>query len=41
MGNLISRISASAAAKTLRRFLVSLSAWAAIAAAALDHSVPA
>ncbi len=37
----LSPISASAAAKALRRFLVSIAAWAAIAATALDHGVPA
>jgi hypothetical protein len=41
MRNQISRISASTAAKALRRLLVALGAWAAIAAAALDHGVPA
>jgi hypothetical protein len=41
MRNQLSRISASALAKALRRLLVSLGAWAAIAAAALDHGVPA
>jgi hypothetical protein len=40
MGNKLSSISASAAAKA-RRLLVSLGAWAAIAASALDHGVPA
>jgi hypothetical protein len=34
-------MSASAAAKALRRFLVSLGHWAEIAATALDHGVPA
>jgi hypothetical protein len=48
MRNQLSRISSSAAAKALRRlrvslgrFLVALRAWAAIAATALDHGVPA
>ena len=36
-----SAISASAPAKALRRLLVLLGAWAALAAAALDHGVPA
>jgi hypothetical protein len=46
MDNQLSPISASAAsasatAKALRRLLVRLGAWAAIAATALDHGVPA
>jgi len=41
MGNQLSRISASAAAKALRRLLVALGHWTALAAAALDHGVPA
>jgi len=41
MGNRLSPISASAAAKALRRFVVSLGHWTARAAAALDHGVPA
>jgi hypothetical protein len=41
MDNQLSLISASAAAKALRRLLVSLGTWAALAAAALDHGVPA
>jgi hypothetical protein len=41
MDNQLSPISASAAAKAFRRLLVSLGAWAAIAATALDHGVPA
>jgi hypothetical protein len=45
MDNQLSPISASAAAKALRRLLVSLGTslgtWAALAAAALDHGVPA
>ncbi len=34
-------MSTSNAAKAVRRFLLSLDAWAAVAAAALDHGVPA
>jgi hypothetical protein len=41
MRKLLSPLSASAAATALRRFLASLAAWAAIAATALDHGVPA
>ncbi len=41
MSNQLFPISASAAAKALRRLVVSLGAWAAIAATALDHGVPA
>jgi len=41
MRNQLSRISSSAAAKALRRLRVALRAWAAIAATALDHGVPA
>jgi hypothetical protein len=41
MGTRLFSISAPAAAKAFRRFLVSLGHWAAIAATALDHGVPA
>ena len=41
MTNQLSRISASASAKALRRLLALLGTWAALAAAALDHGVPA
>ena len=41
MDNRLSPIPASAAAKAFRRLLVRLGAWAAIAATALDHGVPA
>ena len=41
MDNQLSQNSASAAAKAIRRLLVLLGAWAALAAAALDHGVPA
>jgi len=41
MANQLSPVSASDAANAFRRFLVSLGHWASLAAAALDHGVPA